>query len=165
MAVVMFIRKASERDLPDIVDIYNSTIAGRVATADTEPVTVESRMPWFHEHKDERPLWVLMEDDRILGWLSFQSFYGRPAYHGTVEVSIYVSPESRGIGVGSKLLSFAITQCPSLGIKRLVGFIFAHNDPSLRLFEKFGFEQWGYLPGVAELDGVEKDLAILGKLL
>ncbi len=162
----MFIREALEQDLPAIVGIYNSTIEGRLATADTEPVSVASRLPWFLEHKaGYRPLWVMEDDGRIAGWLSFQSFYGRPAYHATVEVSIYVSPDYRGKGVGATLLQYAIAQCPSLGVQSLVGFIFAHNRPSLHLFEKFGFEQWGYLPKVADLDGVERDLAILGKRL
>jgi L-amino acid N-acyltransferase YncA len=162
----MFIREASEQDLPAIVGIYNSTIEGRLATADTEPVSVESRLPWFREHKaGYRPLWVTEDEGWIAGWLSFQSFYGRPAYHATVEVSIYISPDYRGKGIGATMLQYAITQCPSLGVQSLVGFIFAHNRPSLQLFEKFGFEQWGYLPKVAELDGVERDLAILGKRL
>ncbi len=47
-------------------------------------------------------------------------------------------------------------------LKTLMGIIFAHNQPSLRLFEKFGFQQWGYLPQVAELDSVERDVIILG---
>ncbi|MEP6686317.1 MAG: N-acetyltransferase, partial [Verrucomicrobiota bacterium] len=51
---------------------------------------------------------------------------------------------------------------PRLGLKTLLGFIFAHNDASLRLFEKFGFHRWGVLPRVAELDGVERDLIIVG---
>jgi L-amino acid N-acyltransferase YncA len=162
----MFIREASEQDLPAIMGIYNSTIEGRLATADTEPVSVESRLPWFREHKaGYRPLWVTEDEGRIAGWLSFQSFYGRPAYHATVEVSIYISPDYRGKGIGATMLQYAITQCPSLGVQSLVGFIFAHNRPSLKLFEKFGFEQWGYLPKVADLDGVERDLAILGKRL
>ena len=166
MPVLMFIREALEQDLPAIVGIYNSTISGRVATADTDPVTVEARLPWFREHKSEyRPLWVMIDEGHIAGWLSFQSFYGRPAYHATVEVSIYVSPDSRRKGIGSALLRYAVAQCPSLGVKSLVGFIFAHNRPSLKLFETFGFEQWGYLPGIADLDGVERDLAILGKRL
>jgi L-amino acid N-acyltransferase YncA len=162
----MFIREALEQDLPSIVGIYNSTVEGRMATADTEPVTVEARLPWFREHRSGyRPLWVMADEGLIAGWLSFQSFYGRPAYHATVEVSIYVSHEYRGKGIGTTLMQYAIAQCPPLGIKSLVGFIFAHNRPSLMLFEKFGFEQWGYLPKVADLDGIEKDLAILGKRL
>jgi phosphinothricin acetyltransferase len=50
-----------------------------------------------------------------------------------------------------------------LGLKTLLGFIFAHNQPSLQLFNSFGFQRWGYLPAVAELDGVERDLCIMGK--
>ncbi len=51
---------ATLEDLPTIVEIYNSTIPGRMVTADTEPVTVESREKWFHEHSPTfRPLWIM----------------------------------------------------------------------------------------------------------
>lgn len=160
----MTIRDATEIDLPAIVAIYNATIAGRVATADTEPVTVASRRAWFHEHNpNARPLWVALENDVIAGWLSFQSFYGRPAYHATAEVSIYVAQDWRRRGIGNALLAKAVEQAPRLGLKTLLGFIFTHNHASLRLFEKFGFQRWGLLPRVAELDEVEKDLFILGR--
>jgi len=36
-------RTAIRSDLPQIVEIYNSTIPSRIVTADTEPVSVESR--------------------------------------------------------------------------------------------------------------------------
>jgi phosphinothricin acetyltransferase len=45
----------------------------------------------------------------------------------------------------------------------MVGLIFVHNEPSLRLFEQFGFERWGLLPRIARLDGIERDLAIMGR--
>jgi L-amino acid N-acyltransferase YncA len=160
----MTIRDATEIDLPAIVAIYNATIAGRVATADTEPVTAASRRAWFHEHNpNARPLWVALENDVIAGWLSFQSFYGRPAYHATAEVSVYVAQDWRRRGIGNALLAKAVEQAPRLGLKTLLGFIFTHNHASLRLFEKFGFQRWGLLPRVAELDEVEKDLFILGR--
>lgn len=163
----MIIRNAVANDLPAIVDIYNSTIPGRMVTADVQPVTVESRIFWFHEHKDGyRPLWVVESDERVIGWLSFQSFYGRPAYHSTAEISVYVSEDYRRKGIGSQLLRRAIEYGPGIGIKTLLGFIFAHNDPSLKLFRSHGFEQWGYLPDVAELDGEKRSLVIMGlKLL
>jgi phosphinothricin acetyltransferase len=65
-------------------------------------------------------------------------------------------------GVGRQLLTQAIYHSPSIGLKTLLGFIFAHNQPSLQLFESLGFQRWGYLPQVAELDGVERDLLIMG---
>jgi len=45
----------------------------------------------------------------------------------------------------------------------LLGFIFGHNAPSLGLFAKYGFSTWAHLPKVANLDGIERDLIILGK--
>lgn len=162
----MLIRDAAEGDLSAIVAIYNSTVPGRIVTADTEPVTVESRLSWFREHnKDTRPLWVVEDDGQIVAWLSFQSFYGRPAYKATVEVSVYVSDTHRQKGLGSMLLERALYQAPDLGMKTLLGFIFAHNEPSLHLFEKYGFKRWGFYPGIAELDGLERDLVIVGRRL
>jgi phosphinothricin acetyltransferase len=159
------IRPAQPDDLPAIVAIYNAAIPGRLATADTEPVTVEQRRPWFGEFDpSRRPLWVA---EAVAGqpqaWLSLRSFYGRPAYAGTVEVGVYVAPAAQRRGWGGALLAHALAAAPSLGIKTLLAFVFAHNAPSVALFERAGFVRWGLLPQVAELDGVERDLAILGR--
>ncbi|MFQ4141913.1 N-acetyltransferase family protein [Chlorogloeopsis sp. ULAP02] len=157
------IRHATETDLPKIVAIYNAAIPSRMATADLEPVSVESRIAWFNGRSPlKNPLWVIEVEGVVAGWLSFQSFYGRPAYNATAEISIYIAPEYHHCGLGKQLLTQAIKQSSTLGFKNLVCFIFAHNHPSLKLFEKFGFQRWGYLPKVAELDEVERDLAILG---
>ncbi|MDZ7990702.1 MAG: N-acetyltransferase family protein [Nostoc sp. EfeVER01] len=159
----MTIRHAAETDLPVIVAIYNAAVPSRMATADLEPVSVESRLAWFKGRSpSQRPLWVIEIDGIIAGWLSFQSFYGRPAYSKTAEISIYIAPNFHRCGLGRQLLAQAINESPSLGIKSLVCFIFAHNQPSLKLFETFGFERWGHLPNIAELDSVERDLVIMG---
>jgi L-amino acid N-acyltransferase YncA len=153
-------------DLPAIVAIYNSTVASRQVTADTEPVDVASRTAWFASHLPERrPLWVVdgRFPDGIAGWLSFSDFYGRPAYASTAELSIYLHQDARGCGLGRYLLTQAIAFAPHVGVHTLLGFIFGHNQPSLALFDRFGFERWANMPRVATLDGVERDLLILGK--
>ncbi|CAI6029731.1 GNAT family N-acetyltransferase [Cohnella sp. JJ-181] len=150
-------------DLPDIVSIYNSTIAGRQVTADLEPIPVESRIGWFDAHQPDRhPLWVLRTEGRIAGWLSFSAYHSRAAYDATAELSIYLAESDRGRGFGSLLVRHAIAAAPQLGIKTLVGLVFGHNEPSLRLLGKHGFACWGRLPRVAELDGIERDLVIVG---
>jgi len=160
-------RNADFTDLNKIVEIYNSTIASRMVTADTETVSVESKEKWFDEHNAEkRPLWVIEnEQNEIIGWVSFQSFYGRPAYDATVEISIYLDENQRGKGLGKHVLGYCINEAPKYGIKTLLGFIFTHNEPSLKLFRNFGFEDWGTLPDIATLDGKEYGLKILGKRL
>jgi L-amino acid N-acyltransferase YncA len=160
------IRFAQRADLPAIVAIYNAAIPGRMATADTAPVTVASREAWFAEFDPaRRPLWVLtdMVSDTVLGWLSLRSFYGRPAYAATVEAGVYTLPAAQRRGIGKSLLAHALGAAPSLGIRTVLAFVFAHNAPSVALFEGAGFASWGRLPRVAELDGVERDLAILGR--
>jgi L-amino acid N-acyltransferase YncA len=157
------IRDATAADLPTIVEIYNSTIPSRIVTADVNPVTVESRLAWFHNRSSRRPLWIMELDGAIAGWLSVQSFYGRPAYSETVELSVYVSSDYRRQGVATELIERAIVTSPSLDITTLLGFIFAENEPSIKLFKQFGFEQWGYLPTVARFDAETRNLVILGK--
>jgi phosphinothricin acetyltransferase len=135
-----------------------------MVTADTEPVSVESRVPWFQEHTPtSRPLWVLEVETQIAAWLSFSSFYGRPAYSKTAEVSVYVHESFRRRGFASYLLTQALTHAPALKVDTLLGFIFGHNEPSLALFRRFGFSRWGELPRVAALDRIERDLIIVGR--
>ncbi|BFM41337.1 N-acetyltransferase family protein [Synechocystis sp. LKSZ1] len=159
------LRDAVAADLPVIVAIYNASIPGQQATADTEPVTLASRQAWFETHGPETyPLWVLTDSPgQILGWLGFQPFYGRPAYRSTAELSLYLAPAHQGQGLGKLLLKQALVVSPGLGLTTLVGYIFAHNQPSLRLFQSYDFQQWGYLPQVAELGGQKRDLMILGR--
>jgi phosphinothricin acetyltransferase len=163
----MNLRDATPADLPAIVAIYNSIIPGRMVTADLEPVTVESRTAWFAAHSPaSRPIWVLEnEAGDVIAWLSFDTFYARAAYDATVMVAVYVAESLRGKGIGSMLLERALEHAPKLGIRNILGYIFAHNEPSLRLFKKLGFQRWAHLPGVAQLDGIERDLVIVGKRL
>jgi phosphinothricin acetyltransferase len=158
------LRDATLEDLASIVEIYNSTIPSRIVSADTEPVSVEQRLSWFHQHDPaRRPIRVAEARGEVVGWLSLSDFYdARPAYHGTAEIGIYVREGYRGEGIGRRLLQEAIQRAPSLGIKTLTAGAFGTNESSLALFGRFGFEKWAQFPRVAELDGSERDLIVLG---
>lgn len=159
------IRFAEASDLPAIVEIYNASIPGRLATADTQPVTVEARRAWFADFDPaRRPIWVVEDaPGAVAAWLSLRSFYGRPAYQATVEIAVYCAPRAQRRGHGRALMDHALGAAPGLGIRTILAFVFAHNTPSVGLFSAVGFELWGRLPRIAELDGVERDLAIMGR--
>lgn len=160
----MQLRTATESDLPAITAIYNATIPGRMVTADVTPVTVESRRVWFHAHREShRPIWVLDDAGTIAAWLSFDSFYPRAAYDGTAMIAVYVAESHRRRGLGRQLVVEALRQAPAHGVHTLLGYIFAHNTPSLALFETLGFARWAHLPRVALLDGIARDLVIVGR--
>jgi len=155
---------AQEQQLPRIVAIYNQTIPSRMVTADLEPVSVASRQTWFSEfNPDQRPLWVIEKDDQIVGWVGLESFYGRPAYFKTVEISLYLDDHFQHQGIGQQTLDFVGGQLSRLGIDTIVAYVFSHNLPSQKLFQKNGFEVWGHLPDVAVMDGRRRSLDILGR--
>lgn len=159
----MIIRNATESDLKEIVEIYNQSIPGGLATADTQAVTVEQKTNWFNAHSETRPIKVAEKEGVILGWVSLQDFYGRPAYSGTAEVSIYVRNGEHKKGIGENLLKHIIQIAPDLHIHSLLGFVFAHNLPSISLFKKWGFDEWGNFPEVAIMQERKISLLILGK--
>ena len=156
-------RKATLEDLPKIVEIYNQIIPSRLATADLTPITVDERKEWFAAFDENHPIWVIERQNEVLGWVALEHFYGRPAYHHTSEIAIYLDQQLRKQGVGTKTMEFIIAQLPNLAVDTIVAYIFGHNIPSLKLFKSFGFTQWGLLPQVAELDGIKRDLVILGR--
>ena len=151
------IRVAAEDDLPAITAIYNQAIALQSATADTAPVTLESRKLWLEEHPPDRyPVFVAAIDDRVVGYCSLSAYRpGRMALRHTAEISYYVDENFRQQRVGSELIAHAIEQSPGLDIKTLFAILLDINAGSTRILKKFGFEQWGHLPGVAEFDGRE----------
>lgn len=171
------VQRAKKEDLPAILTIYNQSIAGKQATANLTPVTCAERQDWFDEHLNSatRPIYIvkaMVEDAEvsveetvspIVAWGSFSDLYTRPAYHISTEISIYLHQEYHGQGLGSLLTRWMLTQAPSLGIHNVVALIFAHNQPSLGLFRKLGFEQWGYMPKVCDMEGFIADVVMLGK--
>ena len=101
-------------------------------------------------------------ENEIIGWISFQDFYGRPAYAGTAEISIYLAEKHRQKGHGDIILKDAICWCTDLKIHTLLAFIFAHNLRSIKLFERNGFSEWGHLKNVAVMDNNFYSLTLLG---
>ena len=162
----MNIRLARREDLSSIVAIYNAAIPGHSATADTAPLTVAEREPWFDAHRSpNRPLWVADRSGLVLGWLSLSTFYARPAYDPTVELSVYVSEEHQRQGIGRALVEHASGAAHALGIATILAVLFAHNQASRRLLESAGFAEWGYLPGVTHMPEGRRDVVILGLAL
>lgn len=159
------IRHATQADLPAIVAIYNQSVVTKQATADLTPVTVEQQQAWFEQHSANRPLIVAVDTlvGDIVGWASLSNLYSRPAYRISAEISVYIDETAKGQGIGKMLVEKQLELAPSCGVQQAVVKIFAHNQPSLNLFKKLGFEQWGVLKQVCDMDGFIADVVILGK--
>lgn len=175
------VQRAGIDDLAAILAIYNQSIASKQATANLAEVSMDERAVWFSEHinNPQRPIYVVKINDQntadsqstderdtniatIVAWGSFSDLYARTAYHISSEISIYLHSDYHGQGLGGLLTRWMLTQAPTLGIRNIVALIFAHNQPSLGLFSKLGFTQWGYMPQVCDMDGFIADVVMLG---
>ena len=148
---------AERKDLEDLVEIYNQSIAAGQITADLTPFTTADRTEWFEGHApDKHPILVAEKEKMIVGYLTLSEYRsGRNALRHTAEVSYFIHFGYHRQGIASSLLRHAIEICPSLKIKTLFAILLDGNQGSIKLLRKFGFEKWGHLPRVAEFDGVE----------
>ncbi|MFA9371824.1 MAG: N-acetyltransferase family protein [Labilibaculum antarcticum] len=151
----MKIRLATSSDLPAINDIYNQAVRKKYCTADLDEITLEQRTKWFEKHQsDQYPVFVAVEDDRVVGWICYSAYRaGRRALQSAAEVSYYIDEEHLQKGIGSQLLQFSIDEASKYKFKSLFAILLAANLASLKLLEKFGFERWGLMPHVADIDG------------
>jgi L-amino acid N-acyltransferase YncA len=154
MPETITIRSAKLSDLLRIDEIYNQAIALQ-ATAHLEPLSKKERLDWLAQHEPEKyPVFVAETDGKIAGWLSISPYRpGRMALRFTAEISYYVHEEYCRKGIGTKLMEFALAQAPDLNIKQMFAIVMEHNMASIMLLKKFGFQQWGFLPDVADFEG------------
>jgi histidinol-phosphate phosphatase family protein len=155
------LRPATETDLPEIVRIYNEAIEERISTCDLEPATVAARRPWFERFDARHPLHVAVAGEGVVGWSAILPYDPKPGYAGVVEHSVYVARAARGAGVGRQLLEHLVHTAIELGHRCLLGRIFRHNEPSLTLHQRLGFQEVGVLPRAALLDGREADVVFM----
>ncbi len=149
------IRIATEADIPALTEIYNQAIVTRFQTADLSPVKEADRRAWLASHDPTHyPVFVAAENSEVVGYCSLSPYRaGREALNATAEISYYLHADHQGQGIGSALIEHAISACPALGIKNLFAILLDVNTYSVGILKKFGFEQWGHMPGVAEIDG------------
>lgn len=162
----IFITLAKPEDLADIVAIYNENITSKIATADLQPIKVIERQDWFDQHLNNpaRPIYVIKNRaGELMAWGSFSDYKSRFAYHISSEISIYVSHKYHRRKLASLLLKWMLEQAPKLGIHNVIALIFAHNKPSINLFQRFDFETWGRLPKVCDMGDFLADVIIMGK--
>lgn len=163
---MLMLQTAQITDLPFIVAVYNQTISSHMVTADLQPVTVEERVPWFHEHNPQHyPMWLIMRGETPVGWVTLSQYNSRAAYDHTVEISIYIDEQFRHQRIGTDVMPLIERAAQKIGIQVIISRVFGHNPGSRRLFEKVGYKLWGHLPQIAVMPERLADLEVYGKHL
>ncbi|MGL5353933.1 MAG: GNAT family N-acetyltransferase [Clostridium sp.] len=138
------IRHGEEKDLEDILEIYNDAILNTTAVYTYKVQTLEQRKEWFNNKVSEGyPVFVFEENNIVVGFSTFGPFRPWEAYKYTIEHSVYVNKESRGKGIGALLLKKIIEEVNERGYATLVAGIDSKNTVSIKIHENLGFKYCG----------------------
>ena len=162
----MEIRPVERRDLARLVDIYNHYVATTHFTFDTEPYSVETRMPWLEQFDGKRHrCFVLVDNDVVQGYASSAALKPKAAYGTSVEVSVYLAPGLTGRGHGPSLYRCLFASLALEDVHRAYALIALPNAPSLALHRAFGFVEAAHLNEVGRKFGRYWDVVYLEKAL
>jgi L-amino acid N-acyltransferase len=163
----MLIRDAAKDDLPQILAIYNDVVATSTAIYADSPATLEERAQWFDARKARGyPVLVAAEGDRVLGFSTFGDWRGAwSAYRYTVEHSVHVAAQSRGGGIGGRLVEALFPHAVAMNMHVMIGAIDAANEGSLRFHERLGFQRVAHFKEVGHKFGRWLDLVFMQRVL
>ncbi|WP_155591220.1 GNAT family N-acetyltransferase [Lysinibacillus cavernae] len=137
----LIVRKMETSDLNEVLKIYKEGIGTGMATLRV----------------------VAKEHNRVVGWIGISPVSTRTVYSGVGEVSVYISNDSKGKGIASKLFKILIEESEKASFWTLQSSIFAINTSSIQLHKKMGFRVVGTREKIAQLQGQWHDTVIMEK--
>ena len=163
MGQAILLRDAAEADLAAIRDIYNDAVENTTAIWNETVVDLENRLQWFQARR-ARGFPVIVaetEDGRVAGYASYGDWRAFDGYRHTVEHSVYVDKDCRGLGAGEALMRELVARAAAAGIHVMIAGIEAGNAASIRLHEKLGFRTAGTFTEVGTKFGRWLDLTCM----
>ena len=155
----MHIREALMDDWPRIKQIYVDGINTKTATFETED-QIKSGEEWF-DSKIKGSIFVAEIEKIVQGWVILSPVSNRCVYSGVAEVSVYVDLNSKGMGIGTKLLQKAIAFADENNIWTIEANMFTTNEASNHTHQKVGFKVLGVREKLGQLEGKWIDILMM----
>ena len=144
----MEIRLAKPSDARSLLDIYAPYVENTAITFEYEVPTIQDFAIRIEKTLEKYPYLVAEEDGVVLGYAYASTYYARAAYDWAVELSVYVSQDARGKGVGSKLYDALEDLLDQMGYVHFLACISLPNEASLALHRKRGYQQVAHFPKI-----------------
>jgi L-amino acid N-acyltransferase len=156
------ISAATRQDLPEILKIYNEIIRNSTAVYTEVELTAERGAAWFDAKRTGGyPFIVARDAGGIAGFGTFGEFRAPPCYQHSVEHSVHVRADSRGQGIGRKLVVELMNLAAAMHKHVMIAGIDADNEVSIKLHESLGFINVGHFHEVGFKFGRWLDLVFL----
>ncbi len=138
------IRLMEEKDIPEVLEIYNDIILTSKAVYRYEIQSLDEKKKWFSDQQAlGNPLFVYDDNGMVAGFATYSQFRPYPGYKYTMEHSVYVHKDRYQKGIATNLMLKLIEKAKEQGVKTLVAGIDGENIGSIKAHEKLGFEYAG----------------------
>ena len=155
----------TEQHLPSILTIYNHYVLNSTATFHTHPLSIDEMRSLVLFESKRYKSYAIFHHDCFAGYVLLTQHKAREAYNSTAEVTIYLSPDYTGKGLGRYALCFIEDIARQIGFHALIATICGENAPSLSLFERCGYHRCAHYKEVGWKFDRYLDLIALEKLL
>ena len=161
------VRPARAGDIPGITRIYAAAVLHGTATFDVVPPADATMAQKLNElAAGGFPYLVAERDGGLAGYAYAGPFRLREAYASTVEDSVYIAEDARGIGVGKLLLRELVSACTALGFRSMLALIGdSGSAASIGLHRACHFDPAGVLRGVGYKHGRWLDVVLMERAL
>jgi phosphinothricin acetyltransferase len=159
------LRLATPDDAEAIRQIYNREVLGSTVVFDLRPRTIEEQRAWQDDRSGAHAVVVAIDDGDLVGFGSLSAYRDRPAYRTTVEDSVYVHPDHQRRGVGRAVLGELVEVATARGFHTVIARIVGHNEASIAVHERLGFEPVGVEREVGRKFHQWLDVVVMQRLL
>lgn len=146
----MNIDNATEDDLPELLAIYNDAVLNTTAIWNETEVSLENRRAWLRERLAAGfpVLAARNSTGRLVGYATYGTWRSIEGFKHTVEHSVYVCADQRGLGIGALLMNALIERARAAKLHVMVAAVESENRASIRLHKQLGFSITGQMPQV-----------------
>ncbi len=134
------VREIVTADAEAVAGIYNHYVTQTIVTFEEDTVSSSEICQRAQELQSDSLPWLVAEQaGEIVGYAYASKWKGRCAYRFSTEVTVYVTPDHAGHGIGSRLYSQLLPMLKNRKIHVAIGGIALPNEVSISFHKKFGF--------------------------
>ncbi|MCH1412571.1 MAG: N-acetyltransferase family protein [Rhodobacteraceae bacterium] len=162
----MNVRPANLSDVEQIMEIWNPYIKNSLVTFNSSEKTKEDICDLIEvRRKKGNEFWIASKNDKIIGFASYDQLRAGVGYRYSMEHTIIVSAQAKGLGVGKKLMDILCAHAKSRDINSMWAGVSALNIAAIKFHESLEFKTVARLPEVGYKFGTFIDLVLMRKLL
>ncbi|AIQ52265.1 GNAT family N-acetyltransferase [Paenibacillus sp. FSL R7-0331] len=165
IGVGLLFEEMTEEHLAGVLDIYNYYVLNTTVSFHTEPLTLDEMRQSVLNGDPRFKSYAVMQAGSLAGYVLITRHKNKQAYDTSGEISIYLSPDSGGRGIGGQALMFIEQKAAALRFHALVATVCADNEHSRRLFTRHGYEQSALFRQIGRKFGRWLDIASYQKII